>query len=72
MTLFSQRRDLPDIRELAAEYIDAEKGVESADDALAGASDVIAEIVSDSAEIRRRLRELIMKKGPLKLGSGKG
>ncbi|NCB51104.1 MAG: RNA-binding transcriptional accessory protein [Clostridia bacterium] len=65
MTLFSQRRDLPDIRELAAEYIDAEKGVESADDALAGASDIIAEIVSDSAEIRRRLRELIMKKGLL-------
>src|SRR5699024_5445468 len=48
---------------LASEYIDAEKGVESAEDALAGASDINAEIVSDSAEIRGRLREMIMKRG---------
>ena len=64
-TLFGQSRDLPDIRELAAEYIDAEKGVESADDALAGASDIIAEMVSDFADIRRRLRELVMNNGGL-------
>lgn len=65
MTLFKQRGDLPEIRALAAEFLDAEKGVGSADDALAGASDILAEMVSDSAEIRRRLRELIMKKGCL-------
>ena len=63
MTLFEQRRDLPDIRELAAEYIDADKGVDSEDDALAGASDIIAEIVSDSADIRRLLREAITERG---------
>ncbi len=63
MALYVQDRDLPDIRELAQEYIDAEKGVESADDALAGASDIIAELVSDSAEIRRHMRELITDKG---------
>lgn len=65
MTLFGQRRDLPDIEKLAAEYIDAEKDVGSADEALAGASDIIAELVADSADLRRRLRELIMKKGVL-------
>lgn len=64
-TLFEQCRDLPNISELAAEYINAEKGVENTQDALAGASDIIAEIVADSADIRRRLRELTMDKGHL-------
>ena len=71
LTLFEQSPDLPDIRELAAEYIDAEKGVTSVDDALEGASDIIAEIVSDSAEIRRRLRELIMEHGTLSAAAAK-
>ena len=50
LLLFEQRRDLPDIRTLAEAYVDAEKGVESADDALAGAADIIAETISDDAE----------------------
>ncbi len=61
--LFAQLKDMPDITALAEGYIDPEKGVETADDALAGASDIIAEIVSDSAEIRRKLREQIMRHG---------
>ena len=65
MMLFEQSRDLPDITKLAAEYIDEEKGIESAQDALAGASDIIAEMAADSADIRRRLRELIMSEGNL-------
>ena len=65
MTLLEQRPDLADILELAADYIDAEKGVETAESALAGASDIIAEIISDSADVRRRLRELIQSKGIL-------
>ncbi len=63
LALFEQRRDLPDITALAADYIDVEKGVDSTDDALSGASDIIAEIVSDAADIRRRLRELILRNG---------
>ncbi|MCQ2461491.1 MAG: RNA-binding transcriptional accessory protein [Clostridia bacterium] len=43
---------------LAPEYIDAEKGVETVEDALQGASDIIAEDISDDADIRRRLRNL--------------
>ena len=43
---------------LAEKYIDAEKGVETVDDALAGASDIIAEAMSDNADIRRRIRNL--------------
>ena len=44
--------------DLAAMYIDPEKGVESAEDALHGAMDIIAEDISDNTDIRRRLRNL--------------
>lgn len=44
--------------ELAPEFIDEEKGVATVEDALKGASDIIAEDISDNADIRRRLRNL--------------
>lgn len=44
--------------ELAPEYINEEKGVLSVEDALRGASDIIAEDISDNTDIRRRLRNL--------------
>ncbi len=49
--------------ELAADFIDPEKEVNTAEEALAGAGDIIAEILSDNAEIRRILKELINKRG---------
>ncbi len=51
---------------LAEAFLDEEKGVHTAADALAGASDIIAEQVSDSAENRKRLRELIRLRGSLR------
>ena len=65
MLIYSQGRNLPDIEELAAQYIDTEKGVETVQNALDGASDIIAEMISDSADIRKRLREQIMRQGGL-------
>ena len=56
--IFEQKADLLSPIELAAAYIDAEKGVETAEDALKGAMDIIAENISDDADIRRRLRNL--------------
>ena len=50
---------------LAQDYINPEKGVESIEDALAGASDIIAEDLSDDAAIRKSLRELVARKGLL-------
>lgn len=41
---------------LAADFVNAELGVETAEDALAGAMDIIAEKISDDADIRRRMR----------------
>ena len=43
--------------DLALSYIDSEKGVETLEDALSGASDIIAEMISDNADIRKALRE---------------
>ena len=56
LALFSQRRDLPEPEELALRYIDEEKGVNSVEDALSGAADIIAEMISDDADIRKNLR----------------
>ncbi|MBE6947296.1 MAG: RNA-binding transcriptional accessory protein [Ruminococcaceae bacterium] len=50
---------------LAEGYIDPEKGVNSVEEALAGASDIIAENLSDDADIRKSLRLLVMRKGIL-------
>ena len=49
----------------AEAYIDPEKGVESAADAIAGAKDIIAEAISDEADYRTRIRDLTVKKGRL-------
>ncbi|MBQ4065714.1 MAG: RNA-binding transcriptional accessory protein, partial [Clostridia bacterium] len=48
------------------DYIDAEKGVETAEEALNGACDIIAEDVSDNADYRRRIRELSAEFGVIK------
>jgi len=61
--IFRQEKDMPELSTLAEAYIDAEKGVETIEDALAGASDIIAEMVSDSAEARKLLRETVIRKG---------
>ena len=45
--------------DLAAAFVDAEKGVETVEDALQGARDIIAEAVSDNAEVRKRVRNLV-------------
>ena len=50
---------------LAAEYTDEEKGVLSAEDALSGAADIIAETVSNDANLRKRLRFIMSAHGVL-------
>ncbi len=66
MLLFQQERNCPDPAEAAKDYIDPEKGVETVEDALAGASDIIAEIISDDAALRKRLREQLNREGELR------
>ncbi|MDN3580598.1 Tex family protein [Mucilaginibacter flavus] len=59
--LLEQRKT--DLQTEAAVFIDAEKGVNSIEEALAGARDIIAETISENAEVRTRIRELFVEKG---------
>jgi uncharacterized protein len=61
--IFAQELVSGDIFELAGEYINEEKGVLTAEDAVNGAQDIIAEMISDNADYRRRIRELTYKNG---------
>ena len=54
-----------DPMDFAVEYINEEKGVHSAEEALAGARDIVAEVVADDAEIRKIIREETLKTGML-------
>ena len=51
------------LEEEAAAYLSEEKGVHTAEEAIAGAKDIIAEAVSDQAEYRTHIREQIWKAG---------
>ena len=61
--IFAQ--DGQDIEKLALTFVDEEKGVTSREEAIAGACDIIAENLSDDADIRKALRELVMRRGSL-------
>ncbi len=63
--LFAQERDCLRPEEAARDFVDPEKGVETVEDALQGASDIIAEQISDDAAIRKSLRALISRQGQL-------
>lgn len=49
----------------AKAYLDSEKGVDSAEDAIAGAMDIIAELISDEAHYRKYIRERTMRAGKI-------
>ena len=55
----------PSIEEEAEKYVDEEKGVENTKDAISGAKDIIAEIVSDNADYRREIRRLTFMNGTI-------
>lgn len=61
--IFAQ--DGQDIQKLAKDFINEEKGVATAEEAIAGALDIIAENLSDDADIRKALRELCSRRGSL-------
>ncbi len=56
----------PSLEEFAASFIDEEKGVLTAEEALSGACDIIAEDISDNAEYRKELRRLTYRDGMIK------
>lgn len=63
--IFAQEKDSAYPIDMAAEFINEEKGINSPEEALAGALDIIAENISDDAGIRKRLRVISMYHGIL-------
>ena len=60
--LFEQK-EKKDLKEIANDFINAEKGVETVDDAIAGAMDIVSEMISDVAEYRKDIRKIIYRDG---------
>lgn len=58
-----EQKEKVDLEQEAVKYISEEKGVESAEDALTGAKDIVAEMISDVAEYRKDIRKIIYKYG---------
>lgn len=67
--ILSARNGSPSLEALAQPYVSEEKGVSGTDAALAGASDIIAENLSDDASLRGRLRDIIQKTGVIRSAS---
>ena len=69
--LFSQKETLKSPEEEALGFIDGEKGVNTAEEALRGASDILAEAIADSASTRRFLKDHLVKEGMLTVQAAK-
>ena len=75
-TILEQEIKEGSVEEIAGGYVNEEKGVQSARQAVEGALDIIAEIISDDADLRKRLRALPCKRrrhqqdGGLRQGRG--
>ena len=64
--LYAQERTCPRPEDAVADFIIPENGVETVADALQGANDIVAELLSDDAAIRKTLRGLLMRQGHLR------
>ena len=61
--LWNQQPTGTPVSDFAATFIDAEKGVASVDEALEGARHIVAEIISEQAEYRKTLRQMMLDEG---------
>ncbi len=62
-TVLFEQKEKKDLKEIANDFINAEKGVETAEDAIAGAMDIVSEMISDVAEYRKDIRKIIYRDG---------
>ena len=70
--IFAQQKSNKTLNELAKEYINEELGVKDEKEALQGASDIIAERISDDADIRKSLRRMFIRLGVMSSNFCKG
>lgn len=59
--IMKQEKTDKTLEELAAEYVSEEKGVNSVEEAIAGAKDIVAEKISDDSDLRKELRTFLQK-----------
>ncbi len=71
LALLMQQEKQKSLAELAAPFLDAEKGVTTVEEALAGARDIIAEQMSDDADVRKAVRALANQRGVVQTGKAK-
>ncbi|NMA95527.1 MAG: RNA-binding transcriptional accessory protein [Clostridiales bacterium] len=57
--------DIDDIKSIASEFLNPDKDIKTIDDALQGAMDIIAELISDNADYRKVIRDFTYKKGSI-------
>ena len=72
LKLFAQERDLPAPETLAKDYVNLDLGVNTVEEALTGASDIVAEMISDDAAIRKALRALMQRMAVMCTTAAKG
>ena len=65
------QKETKEIEEIAKEYIDSEKGVETVEEAIAGALDIIAENISDNADYRKNIKRLTYREGLIETKASK-
>ena len=70
-TIIYMQLEKRQIEEVAKEYIDAEKGIETVEEALAGAKDIIAEIISDESKYRKEIKRLCYREGKIESKAAK-
>ncbi|MEG0075879.1 MAG: Tex-like N-terminal domain-containing protein [Eubacterium sp.] len=72
MLIVEQKISESEIQEKAQNFIDLEKSVETIDQAIQGAMDIIAEMISDNAEHRKKIRRMMMERGSIQSAAAKG
>ena len=65
------QEETKDIKEIAAEYINEEKEVKTIEEAIQGALDIIAEMISDNPEYRKLIKQIVYSKGIIKTNATK-
>ncbi|MBQ6043401.1 MAG: RNA-binding transcriptional accessory protein [Clostridia bacterium] len=71
LLIYAQDEKTTGVLKIAEQYTNEEKGVASAEDALQGALDIIAETISDDAEGRKRIRYVCMQNGSIRSAGAK-
>lgn len=66
-----KQEDKRNLEEIAKEFTNSEKGVETIEEVIAGAKDIIAENISDNAEYRKQIKRLIYREGLIETKASK-